>query len=184
MNCLPWRKPRGKMVPATICLHHVHNCLQDQPSVVDYRMSRALTCNQQLRKSTPYRFNYFRLNHFRCPAFHFYRLQPDCCWSLRYRRVPSSASIVGELCAGLMASSPPRPVQDCRAPAFHCQNEQPEKAAYFGATQAEFRPRRTLNIAKLPVTLRVTSPFFGTTLLPRSARTTVKKACAHIVSVM
>ena len=77
-------------------------------------------------------------------------------------------------------STSPAPPRRCAPPA----RATARTGADFGTTQAEYSPRRALNLVRLLGPSGICRPFFGATGTPRSARTTAKKACAHIANVI
>lgn len=104
---------------------------------------------------------------------------------LRWRwALPAPPSVMVAFGLGLMPPAPARPTQHRLRTAHHQQDQLPEQVPDFTTAQREFKPRRALKLARLLEPAGFSSPFFGASGAPHSARTTLKKACAHIASVI
>jgi hypothetical protein len=159
----------------------MYNRLHDYSSVVRTRSSTTRPCRQQLLQALPHLLDHLK------PAILFERVSRyGLTRSRRTVRPPVflSAPIVIVARPGLMPAPPRRPAQYRCHVTLENQDQLPEQPPYFGTTQAHTRLRWALKTAKLLCAGWFGSPFFGAASAPVSWRITLKKALAHIASVM
>ena len=158
-------------MPGTAALHDVHDRLQHHPPIVRIGSPCALGWRESRREPLPH-----HLEH---------RRRVSCWFRLTlWNRAGSTPSIVIIARPRLVPAPPPRPVQQGGRGALHGDAQRPKQAPNLGTAQLHGSPRWALKCAKLLVPVGSGRPLFGAIDAPVSARTTVRKACAHMARVI
>lgn len=174
---LPRRKVGWEITPPTIRFYHMDDCLKHQASIVVVGMPNAPNGWEQWHKPLPHHVEHIPIGK----LLHLWRLVH---WSMLRKRTILAPAVMVITRPGLMPPPPPRPRQHSRGSALDRQDQLPKQPPNFGTTQSDRSPRRALKLAKRLVVSTFGCPFFGATSAPLSARMSVKKAWAHIATVM
>lgn len=174
---MPRRKGGRQPTPATALLEQIGIGFRELSPGVAFRWATRLRMRNNRVQARP-----TRIIDTPWTALHLCRSTLHDARGVRRRQCPSTIVVIAR--PGLVPASPARPREQRAGGAFHAYSQVPKQVAYLRATQPDRSLRAALNVAKRFRSASTGRPFFGTTAVPVSARTTAKKACAHMASVM